>query len=114
MTRVGLLGTRYTMEEDFYTGRLRERFGITVLVPAADDRAAVHRIIYDELVRGKIEPASRAAYREIIARLAARGAEGVILGCTEIPLLIKPEDSPIPVFDTTAIHAYAAVDLALR
>lgn len=113
LRRVGLLGTVFTMEQDFYKGRLATRHGLDVLVPDADDRAVVNRVIYEELVRGRLEPGSRAAYREIIARLADRGAEAVILGCTEIMLLIKPDDSPIPLFDTTAIHAEAAVDLAL-
>ena len=111
--RVGLLGTAFTMEQDFYKGRLAARHGLEVLVPEEADRAAVHRIIYDELVQGRVEPASRAAYREIIARLVDRGAEAVILGCTEIMLLVKPEDSPVPLFDTTAIHAEAAVEYSL-
>ena len=111
--RVGLLGTAFTMEQDFYKGRLQQRFGLDVLVPGADDRALVHRVIYDELVQGRVEPASRDAYRAVIARLVARGAEAVILGCTEIMLLVQPEDSPVPLFDTTAIHAEAAVERAL-
>lgn len=111
--RVGLLGTAFTMEQDFYKGRLVSRHGLEVLVPEEADRAAVHRIIYDELVQGRVEPASRAAYREIIARLVDRGAEAIILGCTEIMLLVKPEDSPVPLFDTTAIHAEAAVEYSL-
>lgn len=110
---VGLLGTAFTMEQDFYKGRLAERHGLEVLVPNDADRAVVHRVIYDELVQGRVEPASRQAYREVIARLVARGAEAVILGCTEIMLLVKPEDSTVPLYDTTAIHAEAAVDLAL-
>ncbi len=112
-TRVGLLGTAFTMEQDFYKGRLQRRFGLDVLVPEAEDRAVVHRIIYDELVQGRAEPASRDAYRAVIARLAGRGAEAVILGCTEIMLLIGPGDSPVPIFDTTRIHAEAAVERAL-
>ncbi|TNC09387.1 aspartate/glutamate racemase family protein [Methylobacterium terricola] len=111
--RVGLLGTAFTMEQDFYKGRLAARYGLDVLVPEADDRAAVHRVIYEELVRGRVEPASREAYRAIIARLVERGAEAIILGCTEIMLLVRPEDSPVPLFDTTALHAEAAVDRAL-
>ena len=111
--RVGLLGTAFTMEQDFYKGRLQQRFGLDVLVPEADDRAAVHRIIYEELVQGRVEPASRTAYRAVIDRLIARGAEAVILGCTEIMLLVRPEDSPVPLFDTTALHAEAAVSRAL-
>ncbi|MDA0573032.1 aspartate/glutamate racemase family protein [Burkholderia gladioli] len=110
--RVALLGTRYTMELPFYAARLAERFGIEVLTPHAEDRDTVHRVIYEELCHGLIEPASRAAYAAIIGRLAARGAQAVILGCTEITLLIGERDSPLPVFDTTALHAQAAVDFA--
>ncbi|KMO12724.1 aspartate racemase [Methylobacterium platani JCM 14648] len=113
LTRVGLLGTAFTMEQDFYKGRLAARHGLDVLVPEADDRAVVHRVIYEELVQGRALPASREAYRAIIARLVARGAQAVILGCTEIMLLVRPEDSAVPLFDTTALHAEAAVDLAL-
>lgn len=113
LRRVGLLGTAFTMEQDFYKGRLASRHGLEVLVPEEADRATVHRVIYEELVQGRAEPASRAAYREIIARLVDRGAEAVILGCTEIMLLVKPEDSVVPLFDTTAIHAEAAVERAL-
>ncbi|MCA8172391.1 aspartate/glutamate racemase family protein [Burkholderia gladioli] len=110
--RVALLGTRYTMELPFYAARLAERFGIEVLTPDAEDRDTVHRVIYEELCHGLIEPASRAAYAAIIGRLAARGAQAVILGCTEITLLIGERDSPLPVFDTTALHAQAAVEFA--
>jgi len=110
---VGLLGTAFTMEQDFYKRRLHDRFGLDVLVPDADDRAAVHRIIYDELVVGRIEDNSRQRYRAVIRRLAEHGAEAIILGCTEIMLLVKPEDSPVPLFDTTRIHAEAAVDRAI-
>lgn len=113
MNRIGLLGTAFTMEQAFYAGRLREAHGLAVLTPDAPDRATVHRIIYEELVLGTIRDESRAAYVAIIEKLAAAGAEGVILGCTEIGLLIKPEDSPLPVFDTTVLHARAAVDFAL-
>jgi aspartate racemase len=113
LRRVGLLGTAFTMEQDFYKGRLTDRHGLEVLVPCDADRALVHRVIYDELVQGRVEPASRQAYREVIARLVERGAEAVILGCTEIMLLVRPEDSAVPLFDTTAIHAEAAVDRAL-
>ena len=112
MERVALLGTRYTMELPFYAARLAERFGIEVLTPDAEDRDTVHRVIYEELCHGLIEPASRAAYTAIIGQLAARGAQAVILGCTEITLLIGERDSPLPVFDTTALHAQAAVDFA--
>jgi aspartate racemase len=113
MRRVGLLGTAFTMEQEFYRSRLRDRHGLEVLVPGTEDRALVHRVIYEELVQGRVEPASRQAYSEVIARLVERGAEAVILGCTEIMLLVRPEDSPVPLYDTTAIHAEAAVDLAL-
>jgi aspartate racemase len=111
--RVGLLGTAFTMEQDFYTGRLAERHGLEVLVPDTDDRATVHRIIYDELIAGIVTPASRDAYRAVIARLVARGAEAIVLGCTEIMLLVRPEDSAVPLFDTTTLHARAAVAQAL-
>ncbi|GAB0116323.1 aspartate/glutamate racemase family protein [Acidisoma sp. 7E03] len=111
--RVALLGTAYTMEQDFYRGRLAHQHGLDVLVPEAEDRAAVHRIIYEELVAGIVRDDSRAVYRTIIARLVARGAEAVILGCTEIMLLVRPEDSAVPLFDTTALHAEAAIAAAL-
>lgn len=110
---VGLLGTRFTMEQDFYVGRLRDRHGLTVLVPEAEDRELVHRVIYDELVQGVLSAASRDAYREVAARLVARGAEGVIAGCTEIELLLTPDDVPVPYFPTTRLHAEAAVAFAL-
>jgi aspartate racemase len=113
LTRVGLLGTAFTMEQDFYKGRLADRHGLDVLVPDADDRATVHRIIYEELVQGKVEAASRDAYRAVIRRLVAAGAQAIILGCTEIMLLIGPGDSPVPLYDTTGLHAEAAVELAL-
>jgi aspartate racemase len=113
MGRVGLLATGYTMEQDFYVGRLRDRHGLEVLVPDADDRAEVHRIIYEELCVGVIRSGSRDAYRRVIASLADRGAEGILFGCTEIDLLVDESDSPVPVFDTTQIHVAAAVDLAL-
>jgi aspartate racemase len=113
LRRVGLLGTAFTMEQDFYKGRLAARHGLDVLVPEESDRVLVHRVIYDELVQGRIEPRSRQAYRDVIARLVARGAEAVILGCTEIMLLVRPEDSAVPLYDTTALHAEAAVDWAL-
>jgi aspartate racemase len=113
LARVGLLGTAFTMEQDFYKGRLAARHGLEVIVPGADDRAAVHRVIYEELVVGRIFPESRARYREIIGRLVGRGAQAVILGCTEIMLLIGEEDCPVPLFDTTTLHALAAVDRAI-
>lgn len=111
---VGLLGTRYTMEQPFYRERLTERHQLEAIIPDADERTTIHRVIYEELQHGVLREESRDAFRGIIRKLAVRGADGVILGCTEIPLLIGPKDSPIPVFDTTAIHAQAAVDWALR
>ncbi|WP_175729176.1 aspartate/glutamate racemase family protein [Burkholderia ambifaria] len=110
--RVALLGTRYTMELPFYAERLRDKFGLDVLVPDEAARNDVHRIIYDELCHGVIDAASRATYVAIIDELAKRGAQAVILGCTEITLLIGADDSPLPVFDTTALHAKAAVEWA--
>lgn len=109
---VGLLGTAFTMEQDFYSDRLAAR-GLTVLVPGADDRALVHSVIYDELCRGIVSDSSRTAYVDVIGRLVAAGAQGVILGCTEIELLIGPADSPVPVFPTTRLHVEAAVTHAL-
>ncbi len=109
---VGLLGTRFTMESTFYRDALAQR-GITVIVPDAADRETVNRVIYDELVAGKIRDASRADYLAIIERLAARGAQGIILGCTEIPLLVKQADTSLPLFDTTILHADAALAFAL-
>jgi aspartate racemase len=112
LTTVGLLATGFTMEQDFYRDRLAGH-GLDVLVPDADDRAEVHRIIYDELCRGVIREESRQRYRQVIDRLVAAGAEGIILGCTEIELLIGPPDSPVPVFPTTRLHVEAAVTAAL-
>ncbi len=112
LQRVGLLGTAFTMEQPFYRDRLTSR-GFGVSVPGPDDRAEVHRIIYDELCRGVVEPTSRAAYREVIGRLVADGAEGIILGCTEIELLVGAADAEVPLFPTTRIHIEAAVDAAL-
>ncbi|MGY3853131.1 aspartate/glutamate racemase family protein [Aeromonas aquatilis] len=113
ITQVGLLGTRFTMEQDFYKGRLQERFGLAVLVPDEAGRERVHRIIYDELCLGEIRESSRAEYLAIIEGLAAAGAEAVILGCTEIALLVGDARAAVPLYDTTAIHAEAAVALAL-
>ena len=113
LRKVGLLGTAFTMEQDFYKGRLATRHGRDVIVPDATDRAEIHRIIYEELGAGRIVPASRDALRAVIARLVAAGAEAVILGCTEIMLLARAEDSAVPLFDTTALHAQAAVLFAL-
>ena len=111
--KVGLLGTRFTMEEDFYKGRLENQHNLQVLIPDAAQREIVHHVIYDELVVGKIDPVSRSQYRDIIENLVQQGCEGIILGCTEIGLLVKAEDSRVPLFDTTYIHATAAVDYAL-
>jgi len=113
VARVGLLGTTFTMEQDFYKGRLASEHGLEVLAPDAADRAAVHRIIYEELVQGRVEPSSRETYRAVMARLVERGAEAIILGCTEIMLLVGAEDSTVPLYDTTTIHAEAAVERAL-
>jgi len=109
---VALLGTRYTMEQDFYRGRLAER-GLEVMIPDVADRAYIHDVIFDELVQGRAEAASKQRFLEIIAGLYARGAEGVIAGCTEIELLVTPEDLDRPYFPTTQIHAIAAVEAAL-
>jgi aspartate racemase len=114
LQKVGLLGTRFTMEQDFYCSRLVEKYGLDVLLPDRADREIVHRVIYDELVLGKIVPASQTEYLRILAGLAEAGAGGVILGCTEIGLLISQEDSSLPLFDTTRIHALAAVRYALQ
>ena len=111
--RVGLLGTRFTMAEDFYRGRLVGEHGLEVLVPPEPDRDTVHRIIYDELCHGRVVEDSRAEYRRIVSDLAARGAEGVILGCTEIGLLIGASDAPVPLYDTAQIHAARAAAYAL-
>jgi aspartate racemase len=111
--KIGLLGTRFTMEGDFYRGRLAEKHGLEVLIPNEADRAVVHRIIYEELVLGKILPASKAEYQRIITALVEQGCEGILLGCTEIGLLVKDEDSRVPLFDTTRLHALAAVKAAL-
>lgn len=113
MTTVGLLATAYTMEQDFYVGRLRDRHGLRVLVPDGADRRLVHDVIYRELCVGIVEETSRDAYRRIMRDLAEQGAECVLLGCTEIDLLVRADDSPVPVFDTTRLHAQKAVDLAL-
>ncbi len=111
--RVGLLGTKFTMEKDFYKAMLRESYGIEVVIPDDEDRQSVHDVIYRELVHGNIRDESRRLYQSIIKKLVNKGAEGVVLGCTEIPLLISANDVDIPVFDTTTIHAEKAVDWAL-
>jgi aspartate racemase len=114
LRRVGLLGTRFTMEQEFYKGKLTSDYGIDVLIPDEEERQAIHTIIYNELCLGQVKDASREAFKKIIARLEDRGAQGIVLGCTEIPLLVKQEDHRLPLFDTTDLHARAAVDLALR
>ncbi|HMR48740.1 MAG TPA: aspartate/glutamate racemase family protein [Arachnia sp.] len=111
LSTVGLLGTAFTMEQAFYRDRLALH-GITTLIPDADDRTTVHRVIYDELVRGVVSEESRQAYRKIIGRLVEAGAEGIVLGCTEIELLITQSDAPVPVFPTTALHVAAALAAA--
>ena len=112
-SKVALLGTRYTMEQDFYRGRLTEEFGIETLIPGESDRARVNQVIFDELCLGTFSDASRAYYVSLIAQLAEQGAQGVIFGCTEIGLLVSQEQSPIPVFDTAALHAADAVTFML-
>jgi aspartate racemase len=113
LARVGLLGTRFTMEQDFYRGRLERRHGLSVLVPDEPGRETVHRVIYDELCRGRIRDEARESFRRILEGLVERGAEGVILGCTEISLLVRPEDASVPLLDTTEIHARRAALTAL-
>ena len=112
--RVGLLGTRFTMEQDFYRDRLASKFGLDVLTPSSSERDIVHRVIYDELCLGQVLEPSRAAYRRIIRHLVEQGAEVIILGCTEIALLVDADDSPVPMFDTTRLHAVAAAQWALE
>jgi aspartate racemase len=111
--KVGLLGTRFTMEQDFYRGRLRDQHYLDVLIPDDADRGIVHKIIYEELCMGLVSDRSRAEYRRIIRRLVDQGAQGVILGCTEISMLVGPSDSTVPIFDTTSIHARKAAEYAL-
>ena len=111
---VGLLATAYTMEQDFYVGRLRDAHGLEVVVPGGPDRRIVHEVIYNELCVGVINDKSRSEYRRIMRDLADRGAEAILLGCTEIDLLVGPEDAPVPVFDTTRLHAERAVEMALE
>ncbi len=112
--KIGLLGTRFTMEEEFYKGRLSQKYGLNVSIPNAQEREIIHRVIYDELVVGKIEQHSKKQYIDIIEQMVSQGAEGVILGCTEIGLLVHQEDSRVPLFDTTRIYAEAAVAYALE
>jgi aspartate racemase len=113
LRKVGLLGTKFTMEDDFYRGRLISKHGLEVIVPADEERQAVHRIIYDELCLGRIRTESRTEYAAIMENLVRAGAEGIILGCTEIGLLVGRRDSRVPIFDTTRIHAAAAAEFAL-
>ena len=112
--KIGLLGTRFTMEEEFYKDRLSQKYGLHVSIPNAEEREIVHRVIYEELVLGKIVPRSKEQYIGIMERMVDQGAEGIILGCTKIGLLIHQEDNEVPLFDTTRIHAEAAVEYALR
>jgi len=114
ISTIGLLGTRFTMEEDFYKGRLSRNFGLKVVVPEENDRKMIHHVIYEELVKGIIRPESRSEFLKVIEKLISEGAHGVILGCTEIGLLVKEGDCRVPVFDTTRIHAEAAVAFALE
>ena len=114
INKVGLLGTKYTMEEDFYKGRLQDDFGIDIVIPTENERQVVHDVIYNELCVGKLHDSSREKFIDIINNLIEKGAKSIILGCTEIPLLVKPEDIDVPLFDTTRIHAKAAVDYALK
>ncbi len=113
-SKVGLLGTRFTMEQAFYKDRLVDRHGLSVLIPGQQDRETVHRVIYEELCLGRVDDQSRAAYRHIMSMLVAGGAEAIILGCTEISLLVGPEDCAVPLFDTTRLHATSAAVYALQ
>ena len=114
LKKVGLLGTKYTMEQDFYRGRIKEKYSIDVIIPDIEEREDVHNVIFNELCVGQVKDESRERYTQIINNLAQNGAEGIILGCTEIPLLIDQKDFAIPIFDTTQIHCLAAVDYALN
>jgi len=114
INKVGLLGTKFTMEDDFYRGHLIEKHGLAVIIPKEEERQTIHRVIYDELCRGEIKKRSEEQYRSVIENLIGRGADGIILGCTEIGLLVGNEDSEVPLFDTTRIHAEAAVEYALE
>jgi aspartate racemase len=113
-TRIGLLGTKFTMEQDFYKGRLRDKHGLDVLIPSPEERQMVHDILYSELCLGEIKEQSKEKFKSVIQNLVDHGAQGVILGCTEIPLIVSQDDYAIPVYDTTTLHAQAAVDFALR
>lgn len=111
---IGLLGTKFTMEENFYKGRLKKKHGLDVIIPSEEERQIVHDVIYKELCIGEIKQSSKEQFKKIIQNLVSNGAEGIILGCTEIPLLIKQEDVEVPLFDTTMIHAKAAVEYAIK
>lgn len=113
LTKIGLLGTRFTMEEQFYRGRLESKHGLTVLIPNEEDREIIHRVIYDELCLGEVKSSSKGKYAAIIDKLIQAGAQGIILGCTEISLLVEEAHSSVPIFDTTLIHATSAVEYAL-
>ena len=113
LKKIGLLGTKFTMEEDFYKGRLAEQHGLAVIIPTEGQRETVHSVIYDELCLGEIQPSSKRRYLDIMNSLVSEGAEGIILGCTEIGLLMDDGDTRVPLFDTTKIHAVAAVEYAL-
>ena len=114
LRKIGLLGTKFTMEEDFYKGRLKEKYALNVIVPNKEERQIVHDVVYKELCIGKIKHTSKEQFKKIIQNLVSNGAEGIILGCTEIPLLIKQEDVEVPLFDTTMIHAKAAAEYAIK
>lgn len=115
LTRVGLVGSRHTTgKSGIVTDRLKQKFGLDIIVPDAADRAEIHRIIVEEMCKGQFLDSARATHKRVFADLVAHGAQGIILGCTEIPILIRPEDAAVPLFDTTALHALAAVDFALR
>ncbi len=112
--RVGLLGTKFTMEQDFYKGRLQDKYGLEVLIPSEEERQIIHDILYSELCLGKVKELSKNKFKAIIHNLIEKGAQGVILGCTEIPLIVNQKDYKIPLYDTTALHAQAAVEYAIR
>ncbi len=114
LRKIGLLGTKFTMEEEFYKGRLAERYGLDVIIPNEEERQIVHDVIFNELCLGEIKQSSKEQFKKIMQNLVSRGAEGIILGCTEIPLLVKQEDVEVPLFDTTMIHAKSAVEYAIK
>jgi aspartate racemase len=114
LSTLGLLATAYTMDQDFYVGRLHERYGLNILVPNENDRRLVHDVIYQELCVGVVNDRSRSVYLDVINDLVERGANGILLGCTEIGLLVGPRDAEVPLFDTTRLHAQRAVELALQ